>query len=472
MIDYINDYDSGFIHLHVHDEYSFLDGKTKITQLVQRVKELGMNAVAQTNHNHTAGWYDFYKCCRKENIKPILGVETYWTHDTNILSLDNKVRKKMAKEKFESVYDKAEIKAMTKEEKAEKLKEYDYDNKQYHMILLAKNNNGMKKIIKLQEESSRVCTYNGRFLVDDNMLRKYCSTDVIATTACVGNVIGRHIENEDYDKAELQLKVWKNIFQDGFFLEIQPLELELQLKVNKFYIDISKKLDIPLVATTDVHYATKEEHELHDKLMCIGLKRNFNDPNRLIYENNYWIKSKEEMIEGFLGQASRVNKIERQFYYDSCLEAIENTLLIEKSITDDYQIGSDKPVYPVINLENNMSPETRLLLDSYAGLYKYLKQSKDEGVILNIKAYEERLRHELEIINNKGYAPYFLIVSDFIKHCDEQDIPTGPGRGSAAGALTLFVNGITKVIDPIENKLLFERFLTADRTSPPDSLVL
>ena len=271
-----------FTHLHVHTSYSFLDGQCKHPELIARAKELGMNAIAITDHNHLGGTYSFQQECKKQGIKPILGYEAYWTEDRHILAKSSDERNILAAQKALSTkvinqeeYDAITTKGSKKSSKIkvsdirEKIKPYAYDTKQYHLILIAMNQEGWNNIIKLQSESAVDCTFNGRFLCDNELLKRY-SEGILCTTACIANRIARYINRDnDYSAAENLLIAWNNIFKGRFFLEIQPLNHIDQVRVNKFYTEMSKKYFIPLVATNDVHYIYKEDHDVHDTLLCI-----------------------------------------------------------------------------------------------------------------------------------------------------------------------------------------------------------
>jgi len=463
-----------FTHLHVHTSYSFLDGYCHIPKLVSRAKELGMESLAITDHNHMGGINEFLQECKKQGIKPVLGYEGYQTWD--VLSLAKPVSERWAdaawkaqeaddlteKEAEDLASGKKGVKGI-KDIKA-RAEKHMYDTRQYHLILLAKNQKGLNNLIKLQSESARVCTYNGRFLFDMPMLRKY-SEGVICTTACVANMVANRVRKDDLDKAEELILEYKDIFGDDFYLEVQPNAFDDQVKVNNFYLTMSKKHNIKLVATSDVHYVLKTDNKDHDVLVCVGTGTDIYNPNRMKYDHNFWLKSEEEMQDGFkyLINTSETEVSVAREKYALYLEAMRNTQEIANKVGE-YKLGSDVPLMPKLPGVNNTKRKLREL--AYQGLYALAK--KHDYIANDIKRYEQRLAYELNIINYKDFADYMLIVREYINWADNNGVMTGPGRGSAAGSLVLWCIGITKNIDPLKYDLLFGRFLTIDRTGLPD----
>ena len=463
-----------FTHLHVHTSYSFLDGYCHIPKLVSRAKELGMESLAITDHNHMGGIYEFLQECKKQDIKPILGYEGYQTWDTLALSKPVEERWADAAYKAKEAGDLAEKEAEDlasgkkgvkgiKDIKA-RAEKHMYDTRQYHLILLAKNQTGLNNLIKLQSESAKVCTYNGRFLFDMPMLRKY-SEGVICTTACVANMVASRIRKDDLDKAEELILEYKDIFGDDFYLEVQPNAFDDQVKVNNFYLTMSQKHNIKLVATSDVHYVLKTDNKDHDVLVCVGTGTDIYNPNRIKYDHNFWLKSEEEMQDGFkyLINTSETEVSVARAKYALYLEAMHNTQEIANKVGE-YKLGSDVPLMPKLPGVKNTKRKLREL--AYKGLYELAKRY--DYIANDIKRYEQRLVYELNIINYKDFADYMLIVREYINWADNNGVMTGPGRGSAAGSLVLWCIGITKNIDPIKYDLLFGRFLTIDRTGLPD----
>ena len=449
-----------FTHIHNHTYYSLLDGMGSPEERVIKAKELGMTALAITDHNHLGGVLDFQQACKKYDIKPLLGVELYWTWDSSIISLPLEDRDKIAIAK--ALEDGIEIPAKAKKKDiAELLKPYQYDTTGYHIILIAKNQIGWKNLCKLQSEAAEKGLFNGRFHCDNNMLRKY-SEGLICTTACIGSVISNSFLNDKDEIAYLIFDEWLNIFgPDNLFVEIQGLDWDKQYKVNKKLIELADNYDVKLIATNDVHYTNKDDNKDHDILLCIGTGKKVADENRMKYRHEFWMRSYDEMIEAFKRQDNSDN------YINTIKEALANTNLIADMVDEDIKLGSSVPLFTKINIPNRFkSNETYLTYQCWNRLYKYLKKHPE----YDRKEYEKRLNWELYVINKKGYAPYMLTVQEYVEWANNNDCPTGPGRGSAAGSLVLFLLGITKVIDPIQYNLLFSRFLTMDRVALPDGI--
>lgn len=455
-----------FTHIHVHDYFSFLDGYGSPASKAKRAKELGMTAIATTNHNHLGGCVEFQKACFDEGIKPILGVELYYTEDTSILSKDSKVRYQLALDAATEAGIVIPPKAK-KKDIAELIAPYEYNTKQHHIIFLAKNQTGWKNLIKLQSEAAKVCTYNGRFLCDDDMILKY-REGLIMTTACLGNIVNQYFIKGKVKEAYNQLDKWHTIFGEDFYVEIQPLNQSDQALCNYYLIEYAESRNIKIIATNDSHYTYETDIDDHDTLLCIGLGKLKEDENRMKYAPEFWLRSYEEMQTAFTAQYLNSPLLREKMSLEEYLAvtelALDNTNLIADKVEANIKIGSDKPILPKLNIPNGFTSEQYLTLLSYKGLFKYLSKHKE----LNIQEYLDRLAFELNVINTKGYADYMLIVKDIVDWCQENDIPVGPGRGSASGSLCLFVNGITKCIDPIKYGLLFSRFLTMDRTALPD----
>ena len=447
-----------FTHLHVHTWYSLLDGMGSPAEKVARAKELGMNAIAITDHNHLGGCLEFQAACKKNDIKPILGVELYWTWDRNIITLPSTQRDKMAKEK--AIEAGVEIPAKIKKTELNELIEpYRYDTKDYHIILLAKNQTGWRNLVRLQSESSNEGTFNGRYHCDNELLRKY-SEGLICTTACISSVYSHHFRIGKDEVAYEQFSELVDIFgKDNVFIEIQGNDWDAQYEVNKKLIEMAKHFDVKLIATNDAHYTLKEDNEDHDILLCIGTGKKKSDAKRMRYAHEFWLRSYDEMVQAF------ERRDDSEEYMSIIKEALENTNLVADMIEDNISLGSDIPLFTKTKIpapfKNN---ERYLTYKCWNQLYKYLAKNPS----FNRLEYEARLNWELHVINTKGYAPYMLTVEEFITWANQNGCPTGPGRGSAAGSLVLFLLGITKILDPIQNGLLFSRFLTMDRTALPD----
>lgn len=452
-----------FTHLHFHTSYSFLDGYNPIKKAVARIKELGMTACAITDHNTLGGIPEWQEECKKQGVKPLLGVESYF--NTNIeeaaKALEERKKDALQKAVTAGIIENESAKKLKNKELSEVIEPFMHDMRQFHILFIAKNLTGWRNLVKMQSEAARLCTYNGRYLTDIDLIRKY-HEGIIATTACIGSFPSRMLQEGRENLAEQYIVDMKEIFGDDFYLEIQPLDIKKQQLTNVFYMDMAQKHDIQVVATNDVHYTLKEDNEDHDTLLCIGMGKLKSDKNRMRYSHDFWIKSEEEMVESFEKQSVSINADEE--YRNFWRQAIKNTSLVAEKCEENIQLGSDKPMFPRVKVPFNLSPEEYLTKISWQGLYKYLAEHKE----CDRKIYEERLAEELNIINSKGFAPYMLTVHEFIDWSDENNIPTGSGRGSAAGSLCLFCIGVTKNIDPIKYNLLFSRFLTADRKDMPD----
>ncbi|MGE5628068.1 MAG: DNA polymerase III subunit alpha [Solirubrobacterales bacterium] len=393
-----------WVSLHTHTGYSLLDGSAKIKDLINRTKELGMDSIAITDHGVMFGCVEFFKEAVAAGIKPILGCEVY----VAAKSLD--------------------------------IKQNDKENETHHLVLLVKNQIGYSNLMEIVSKAS-IDGFYYKPRTDKDFLKNH-SEGLIALSACLGGEVQSCILQGNMSKAEKTALEYKDIFKEDFYLELQYHGLEDQLKVNEALVKMSKKLDIPLVATNDTHYIYKEDSVSHDVLLCIQTAKTVNDEDRMKYPSEqFYLKSPEEMYETF----SYVPK------------ALENTVEIADMCNFDYEFHKSKlPRYP---LPEGTDP------------YEYLEELCNKGLR---EKYEnvtpellDRLQYELKIIKQMGYVDYFLIVWDFIKYADDNGIMTGPGRGSAAGSLIAYTLNITK-IDPIKYNLIFERFLNPDRVSMPD----
>ena len=397
---------SNFVHLHVHSEFSLLDGANRIKDLPARAKELGMDSIAITDHGVMFGVIDFYKACKANNVKPIIGCEVYVAPRT----------------RFD--------------------KEPNIDNKYYHLILLAKNNEGYKNLSKLVSLGF-VDGYYYKPRIDKEILEKY-HEGLICCSACLGGEVAQALLQDNPEKAE-EIALWhKNIFGDDYYLEVQANSLREQIIVNQKLIQLSRKLGIKLVATNDAHYLRKEDSYNHEVLLCIQTGKRMTDEDRMKFEtDDFYIKSPEEMSE----------------YFINIPEAIENTVEIANKCNVEFEFGNTiLPNYDV--------PE------EFETHYDYLKKLCDDGIKLKYgdKVTQEildRAEYELSVIKKMGYVDYFLIVWDYINYAKSQGIPVGPGRGSGAGSIVAYTIGITD-IDPIKYSLIFERFLNPERISMPD----
>ena len=394
-----------FTHLHVHTEYSLLDGSSKISELIQQTKKLGMDSIAITDHGVMYGVIDFYKEAIKNNIKPILGCEIY-------VASNSRFDKTNSKENF-----------------------------YYHLVLLAENNEGYENLVKLVSFGfTEGFYYKPR--VDIELLKKY-NKGLIALSACLAGPVCKNLLRHSYDKAKEFAIKFNDIFgQNNFFLELQDHGIEIQQTVNENLIKISKETNIPLVCTNDLHYINEEDAEAHDILLCIQTGKTIHDENRMRYEGGqFYLKSPEQMHS--------------LFYYAK--DALLNTTKIANRCNVSFNFNEYK--LPVFKLPENKEPYKYLKEICMLGLKERYNKITNDLI--------DRLEYELKTIKQMGFIDYFLIVWDFIKYAKDNDIIVGPGRGSAAGSIVSYCLKITD-IDPIEYGLIFERFLNPERISMPD----
>lgn len=462
----------GYVGLHQHTVYSLLDGYCKIPDLVRKSKDLGWNSTAITDHNHLGGIPEFQQECFKQGIKPLLGMEGYYTFSTRLLSLPVKDRNELAERDaiLSGTIDRDKIKKLKSTELTKLHRKYGYDTTSYHILFIAKNQKGWQNLVKLQSESSKLCTFNGRYHCDMQLLRKY-HEGIICTTACIGSFPSEMISLKRFMFVENYLLQMQDIFQDDFYLEIQPLNNRRQQVTNWYYYKWGKEHGIKTVATNDSHWVNMEDAIEHDVLLCVGIGAKKADIARMQYEPVFWVRSQEEMISAFEEQANNmIGKVEgfeekhvKQYsaYYQ---KALMTTQEVADKVDPDIRLGSERHLFPSVKIEEGKTAEEVLREKAQEGLKRYLLKNDN----LDKKTYEDQLKEELEIICSKGFAPYFLTVEEMISWCDSNNVPTGPGRGSAAGSLTLLCLGVTKKIDPIQMKLWFSRFMTKDRTAMPD----
>ena len=449
-----------FIHCHLHTQFSLLDGYAKINDIVNKAKENNMQAVSITDHGTLAGIYEFDNACRAEGIKPLIGCEVYFTHDITEIVKSKDERNELAWGRFLEATGTTDedYKKTTKKAKLELCSEYLYDTKGYHLILIAKNQTGLNNLIRLTSEANDIAMFNGRGHVDYSLLEKY-NEGLICTTACISSVVNHNIRTGEIEVAKLHIAKLQELFGDDLYLEIQPLDWDEQVMVNKEAMKLSKEFNVKLIATTDVHYTNKEDDYEHDILLCIGTGKLYKDPNRMSYDHEYWFRTEDEMIEAF----NRNNYTQEE--HDAFREAMDNTIVLSDSVDNDIRVGADTNLLPHTDVPEGYDSDSWLKRQCWLGLYKYLT---DNNLMDQRRIYEARLKEELDVIITKGFSDYMLIEQDAIKKGTERGFGFGPGRGSGAGSLVLFLLGICKGIDPIEYDLLFFRFLTMDRTEFPD----
>jgi len=404
---------SGFVHLHVHSEYSLLDGAARVQDLVATAARLGMSHLALTDHGVLYGAIPFYKACISHGIKPIIGCEVYMTTG----SLEEKGSRK--------------------------------DNPIYHLILLAKNEVGYQNLMRLVSDA-HLHGFHYKPRVDLASLERY-SDGLIALSACLGGEISQHLLYNRHDEARAAALRYKRIFGDDYYLELQDHGIMEQKKVMQGLIELSQQTDIPLIATNDVHYIAREDQAVQDVLICIGTGKTVEDEDRLRFPSDQlYMKSADEMAKLFAHVP----------------EAIANTVAVAEQCELTLTFG--RSILPAFRpIPDGQTAHTYLTEQCEAGLlHRYGgKRDWEEGEFRTIAV--ERLRYELSVIERMGYSDYFLIVWDFIRYAHEQNIAVGPGRGSSAGSLVAYVLNITNV-DPLKYNLLFERFLNPERVSMPD----
>ena len=395
-----------FVHLHIHSEFSLLDGANRIKDLPVRAKELGMDAMAITDHGVMYGAIDFYKACKKEGIKPIIGCEVYVAPRSR---LD---------------------------------KEPGIDNHYYHLILLAKNQQGYKNLSKIVSIGF-LEGYYYKPRIDHEILEQY-HEGIICLSACLAGEVNQALLNGENEKAEEIANWYRSIFGKDYYIEIQNNGIREQVLANQKLVTLARKLDIPLVATNDSHYLKKEDAYNHEVLLCIQTGKRMSDPDRMRFDTDeLYVKSPEEMKE----------------YFKAFPDAIENTVKIAEECNVEFEFGHTiLPNYDV-------PPE-------YHTHYDFFKKLCDEGIKKRYgenpsKEILDRAEYEMGVIKKMGYVDYYLIVWDFIHYAKTHDIPVGPGRGSGAGSILAYAIEITD-IDPMKYGLLFERFLNPERVSMPD----
>ena len=395
-----------FVHLHVHTEYSLLDGACRLDRLCSVAKERGQTALAITDHGNLFGAVDFYRTAKKHGIKPIIGCEVYVA----------------SRSRFDKVHG--------------------IDSNRHHLVLLCKNETGYKNLIKLVS-SAWVDGFYTKPRIDRELLEKH-HEGLIALSACLAGEIPKLIVNNEYLKAKETALWYCNLFGEGnYYLEMQNHGIPEQIAVSEGLIRISSETGIPLVATNDVHYVNREDAYIQKILICIATNHTVDEENSLEFtSDNFYLKSEQEM----------------RGLFPRTPEAIDNTQKIADMCNFDFEFGNTK--LPNFVVPDGYSHYDYFKEKCYAGLKQRYGENPDN-------LYIERLEYELSVISNMGYVDYFLIVADFIQYARDHGIPVGPGRGSGAGSICAYCMGITN-IDPIKYNLIFERFLNPDRVSMPD----
>ncbi len=393
------------VHLHLHTEYSLLDGACRIKELVKRVLEHGQKAVAITDHGSMYGVIDFYKECKKNGVKPIIGCEVY-------------------------------VASRSRFDKVHKL------DTSYHLVLLCKNQVGYQNLIKLVS-LGYIEGFYSKPRVDLELIREY-SEGLIALSACLAGEIPRLLAAGDYDKAKSVALEYESIFGKGnYYIEIQNHGMEEQIKLLPLFSRLSRETGIPLVATNDCHYINKEDSEMQNILICIQTNTIVGSEDAMEFPTKeFYLKSYDEMRELFKNYP----------------DAVANTNVIADMCELEFEFGNTK--LPYFELPEGVDNEQYFTELCYKGLYQRYSENPEQSII-------DRLEFELSVIKKMGYTDYFLIVYDFIRYAKSVNIPVGPGRGSGAGSIAAYCSGITG-IDPLKYNLLFERFLNPERISMPD----
>ncbi len=395
-----------FVHLHLHTEFSLLDGACRIKKLVKHVKELGQSAVAITDHGVMYGVIDFYRACKAEGIKPIIGCEVYVAPRT----------------RFDKVHE--------------------FDSEARHLVLLCRNEQGYRNLSYMVSKAFLEGFYI-KPRIDMDLLRER-SEGLIACSACLAGALPRMLRAGEYDKAKAYALEMRDIFgEDGFYMELQDHGITEQQQVNAGILRIHEETGIPIIATNDCHYIRKEDAEMQDILMCVQMGRTLDDPGRMKFESEeFYVKSEDEM----------------RALFPNYPEAVENTARIAELCNVEFEFG--RYHLPHFQLPEGYSDGwdyfEKLCMDGF--LRRYPAQPAD---------YLKQLRYEMDMIRKMGFVDYFLIVSDFIGYAKGNGIPVGPGRGSAAGSMVSYCLNITDV-DPMKYGLYFERFLNPERVSMPD----
>ena len=394
-----------FVHLHVHTEYSLLDGACRIGGMMERVKELGQSAIAITDHGVMYGCIDFYKAAKAAGVKPIIGCEVYVA------------RRKMSD------------------------RVHGIDNDPYHLVLLCENRKGYENLCLLVSEAFMHGFY-GKPRVDLELLEKH-HEGLIALSACLAGAIPRYLMEENYPEAKAYALKLANIFgEENFYLELQDHGIDEQRPVNQGVMRLARETGLPLVVTNDAHYLRKEDAEMQDVLLCIQTGKTVDEPNRMKFQTEeFYLKSEEEL----------------RTLFPNCDEAFENTVKIADRCNLEFEFKNyHLPSFPVPEGYTNEEYFRKLCYDGF-------KERYPEGP----QEYIDRLEYEIGVISRMGYVNYYLIVWDFIRYAKESGIPVGPGRGSGAASIVAYCMHITEV-DPMKYALIFERFLNPERVSMPD----
>jgi DNA polymerase-3 subunit alpha len=405
-----------FVHLHCHSEYSLLDGANRIGDLIKRAKDFEQPAIALTDHGCMFGAWVFQEAAKKAGIKPIVGMEAYVAPGS---------RHEKTKAKGEKGY--------------------------YHLVLLARDHEGYKNLSKLTSIGYTEGFY-GKPRIDREVLQRH-GEGLIVTSACLAGEIAQHLMEDRWEQARDAVAWHQEVFRDRYYLEVQGHDSEGQTELNQRIFRLAEEMGVPLVATNDAHFLKAEDHQAHDVLLCIGLGKDFADPNRMKYDGQLYFKNTDEMAARFPGRP----------------DVLENTLKIADECNWSYPKGYHVPAFPTAE-EGYATEDEMLAAWVWDGAVKHYAKDATPGAdpkSVLPRDIVDRVEYELGVITNLGYSGYFLITADFIRWARNHDIPVGPGRGSAAGSIVAYCMGITDCC-PIKFDLLFERFLNPERVSMPD----
>ena len=408
--------DKSFVHLHNHTEYSMLDGAARIKQLVSKAAEMGMPAIAMTDHGNTHGAYEFWKQSSAAGIKPIIGIEAYLAPESRLLK--QKVRWGDGGDDDVSG-----------------------GGAYSHITMWSTDNASMQNLFRLSSEGY-LSGYYFKPRIDRELLSKY-GKGLIATTGCPGGEVQTRLRMGQYDEALKTAAEFRDIFGAGnYYVEVMDHALAIEKRVRDDLLRLAKDLGLPLVGTNDLHYTNQEDATAHDALLCVQVGSNLNDPNRFRFESQeYYLKSPKQMRDLF----------------SEIPEAADNTLLIAERCEIDFEKRDLMPRFPV---PEGQTEAQWFEKEVWEGMARRFPQGYSDK-------HKEQAAYEIEVIIKMGFPGYFLVVSDFIRWAREQGIRVGPGRGSAAGSIASYALGITE-LDPLEHDLIFERFLNPERLSMPD----
>lgn len=422
--------DSRFVHLHTHTEYSMLDGAAKNSLLFAEVARQGMPAVAMTDHGNMFGAYEFFHTSKNYPVKPIIGIEAYVAPSSRF----SRVPEFWAKSGPRVAGD-ADV---------EGGKDVSGGGRYTHMTMWAKDAQGLRNLFRL----SSLASFEGYYMKPrmDRELMAQHSAGIIATTGCPSGEVQTRLRLGQYDEALAAASAYRDIFGEGnFFVEVMDHGVDIERQVRADLLRLAKDLNLPLLATNDSHYVTEDQADAHDNLLCVGVGRNKDDPNRFRFNGSgYYIKTDAEM---------------RQLFRE-LPEACDNTLLISEMIGDYSEVFTHVDRMPQFQVDEGETQNSQLRREIEKGIAVRYGDEVPEGV-------RERIETELSVIEPLGYSSYFLIVSDICRFARDNGVPVGPGRGSAAGSLVSYLTQIIE-IDPMKHGLLFERFLNPERVSPPD----